>query len=340
MINLNIQKKIISVKKILKPILGFVFAVIFMVLIFNKVNFSEVSEASAGISWNWIFMALLMFGVGYFLRILRWKTMLQVDNPAIIWSDCAGPLLASFALNNVLPFRLGDIARAFAFNSKLGVDSGGVLATLLVERLFDLLMVLFFLLAALYFFRLNALQIFGVGVVALFFLVAAIVLTLNFPRLFFPIGIYFCSLISKLFPSIGAAFTKFLRNIFLVLDRLSRGRVMMILTFWSFVIWMAEGCVFWFIAIGLPSISDSSAAWLALPVGTLATLIPSSPGYVGTFDYFVIQSMHSLGNSLAGSAALAFIVHALLWFPPTIIGGLYLVINSASLKGLKVSNNG
>jgi len=329
-----------SVKKLIKPILGFVSAAIFIALIFAKVNFSEVSEASAGISWGWLFMALLMFGVGYSLRILRWKLMLQVDNSAIIWSDCAGPLLASFAINNVLPFRLGDLARAFAFNKKLGVESGGVLATLLVERLFDLLMVLFFLLASLYFFQMNALRIFGVGVIALLFLVVAIVLILNFPRSFFPIGIYLCDLISKLFPSIGAVLTKFMRSIFLVLDHLSRGKIMMILTFWSLVIWTAEGCVFWFIAIGLPSISDSSAAWLALPVGTLATLIPSTPGYVGTFDYFVIQSMQSLGNDIASSAAFAFIVHALLWLPPTIIGGIYLVINSVSLKGLKFANNG
>lgn len=329
-----------NLKKFLKPILGVVFAVIFMVLIFNKVNFSEVSGASAGIAWIWFFMALLMFGVGYFLRILRWKLMLQVDNSAIIWSDCAGPLLASFAINNVLPFRLGDIARAFAFNKNLGVDSGGVLATLLVERLFDLLMVLFFLLASLYFFQMNELRIFGVGAIALLFPVVAIVLILNFPRSFFPIGVYFCNLISKLYPSIGAVLTKFMRNIFLVLDHLSRGRMMLILTFWSLVIWMAEGCVFWFVAIGLPSISDSSAAWLALPVGTLATLIPSTPGYVGTFDYFVMQSMQSLGNDIASSAAFAFIVHALLWLPPTIIGGAYLVINSVSLKGLKVVNNG
>lgn len=329
-----------SVKKLLKPILGLVSAAIFIVLIFDKVNFSEVSEASAGISWGWLFMALLMFGVGYSLRILRWKVMLQVDNSAIIWSDCAGPLLASFAINNVLPFRLGDLARAFAFNKKLGIESGGVLATLLVERLFDLLMVLFFLLASLYFFQMDAYRMFGVGVIALLFLVVAIVLILNFPRSFFPIGIYFCNLISKLFPSFGAVLTKFMRNIFLVLDHLSKGKMMMILTFWSLVIWTAEGCVFWFIAIGLPSILDSSAAWLALPVGTLATLIPSTPGYVGTFDYFVIQSMQFLGNDIASSAAFAFIVHALLWLPPTIIGGIYLVINSVSLKGLKVANNG
>lgn len=329
-----------NLKQFFKLLFGIALAIIFIVLIFNKVNFSEVANAAAQVEWGWITASLLMFGVGYSFRIQRWRLMLKVDNSTITWSACSGPLLASFALNNVLPFRLGDIARAFAFNKRLGVDSGGVLATLLVERLFDLLMVLFFLLLAVYFFEKNTSSIIGVGSSALLILVVAILLTLNFPRLFFPIANYFSHFIAKIFPKIGVALINFLNNIFTVLDHLSRGRMMIILTLWSLIIWAAEGCVFWFVAIGIPSISNSSAAWLALPVGTLATLIPSTPGYVGTFDYFVMQSMQTLGNGTAQSTAFAFIVHALLWFPPTIIGGLYLLIHSVSLKSLKVANNG
>jgi uncharacterized membrane protein YbhN (UPF0104 family) len=184
------------------------------------------------------------------------------------------------------------------------------------------------------------LHIFGVGIIALLSLVVVILFILNFPRLFFPIGKYCCKVIAGPFPRIGGILTRFVSNIFVVLDHLSKGRMMMILTFWSLVIWTAEGCVFWFTALGLPSVSSPAAAWMALPIGTLATLIPSTPGYEGTFDYFVIQTMQSLGNDVASSAAFAFIVHALLWLPPTIIGGLYLAINTVSLKGLKVANNG
>jgi uncharacterized membrane protein YbhN (UPF0104 family) len=66
---------------------------------------------------------------------------------------------------------------------------------------------------------------------------------------------------------------------------------------------------------------------LALPVGTLATLIPSTPGYVGTFDYFTVRAMSVLGNSISASTAYALLVHILLWLPPTLIGGLYLLLN-------------
>jgi uncharacterized membrane protein YbhN (UPF0104 family) len=69
------------------------------------------------------------------------------------------------------------------------------------------------------------------------------------------------------------------------------------------------------------------AGWLALPVGTLATLIPSTPGYVGTFDYFTVKAMTELGNTTAAATAYALLVHALLWLPPTLVGGLYLLLH-------------
>ena len=95
---------------------------------------------------------------------------------------------------------------------------------------------------------------------------------------------------------------------------------------WSVAVWLAEGCVFWFSALALSSIKFPIAGWFALPVGTLATLIPSTPGYVGTFDYFTVRAMTSMGNSHIASTAYAILVHVLLWLPPTLIGGVYLFL--------------
>ena len=60
-------------------------------------------------------------------------------------------------------------------------------------------------------------------------------------------------------------------------------------------------------------------------MATLATLIPSTPGYIGTFDYFMTWAMIQLGNAPSPAAAAAFLVHTLLWLPPTIVGGAYLL---------------
>ncbi len=67
----------------------------------------------------------------------------------------------------------------------------------------------------------------------------------------------------------------------------------------------------------------------ALSTGALATLLPSSPGYVGTFDYFAILGITAYGASRAAAAAFALLVHFLLWLPPTVVGALCLM----SLRG-------
>lgn len=95
------------------------------------------------------------------------------------------------------------------------------------------------------------------------------------------------------------------------------------LLFFSAAAWLAEGLVFWSAAQAISGISEPAGAWVALPVATFATLIPSTPGYLGTFDYFAARTMVEFGNAEPAAAAFAVLVHVLLWLPPTLIGGFY-----------------
>ena len=47
----------------------------------------------------------------------------------------------------------------------------------------------------------------------------------------------------------------------------------------------------------------------------------------GTFDYFTARAMTELGNDPGAATAFALLVHILLWLPPTVIGGIYLLLN-------------
>ncbi|WP_284209173.1 lysylphosphatidylglycerol synthase transmembrane domain-containing protein, partial [Chitiniphilus shinanonensis] len=166
--------------------LGILLALFFLWLIARQIDPAALAQAFAGTRGGWVAAGLALFCVGYACRIARWRVMLARDNPALRWIDCAGPLLASFAANNVLPFRAGDVLRAFAFNARLGTSAGTVLATLFVERLLDLLMVLVLLGAALAVFGLDASRFAGLGSAALIAVALAILVVLLFPRLFAP----------------------------------------------------------------------------------------------------------------------------------------------------------
>jgi uncharacterized protein (TIRG00374 family) len=301
-------------------------ATVFVWLISRQLETTELLVAFTGANFAWVFAGLLAFSIDYACRIERWRLMLTQDNQALTWQRCAGPFMSSFAANNVLPFRAGDVLRAFAFNDRLGVSSGIVVATLLVERLLDLLMVLVLLCSSLFFFDMIAGSFVGIGVASLSLVVAVILVLLLFPTSFGFLALYAGKLVEKIAPSIGGKVRNEIEKGLATLKHLSNGTTMLRLIAWSIAAWLAEGAVFWCASKALPSITNPLAVLLALPMGTLATLIPSSPGYVGTFDYFIVRALSGLGNDVPASTAFALLVHTMLWFPPTLVGGLYLLL--------------
>lgn len=314
-------------KQVLRTLVGVGCAALFLWLILRHLSVDELGQALAGALPHWVLAALLAFGAGYACRIQRWRLMLNQDNPGLRWRQCAGPLLASFAANNVLPFRAGDVLRSFAFSRQLGTSSGVVIATLFVERLLDLLMLLLVLGGALAWFGLETSRFAGVGGSVLLAAALAILLLLLWPGLFAPLARGAGRLAARLMPRLGARLLDEIDKSLVTLQHLAQGATMIKLVLWSGLAWLAEGGVFWGAALALPSLAAPLAAWLALPVGTLATLIPSTPGYVGTFDFFTVRAMTALGNGAAAATAYALLVHVLLWLPPTVVGGLYLLIH-------------
>jgi hypothetical protein len=59
-------------------------------------------------------------------------------------------------------------------------------------------------------------------------------------------------------------------------------------------------------------------------VVNLATTLPSSPGYVGTFDTPGIETLKAYGVSEAIAASYTLVLHAALWLPITLLGFYYL----------------
>ena len=100
----------------------------------------------------------------------------------------------------------------------------------------------------------------------------------------------------------------------------------MALIVWSIMAWVGETGVFLSAAFAVPSMTEPIAAFLAMPIGTLSTLLPSSPGYIGTFDYFVIEAATVVGNPPVAASAFAVVAHLILWTTATVVGGICFAI--------------
>lgn len=308
--------------------LGFGLGGVFLWLTLRSVDPAPMVAALRGAKGEALLLAPLCLAVGYACRVHRWRLMLRPANPGLGVGRTAVAFVASIAVNNLAPFRLGDALRCFGFSGWLGVAPGAILASVVIERLLDMIALLLALALALWWFSLtgDALGIGGGSALVLAVLGIAALLVLGQPRVLAPIVSVVLRGMGRLGPGARARADGFLGPLQQALTGLSARRAMVALIGWTVPVWLFEGATYWAVARAMPALVAPDAAWLAMPVGTLATLLPSTPGHIGTFDYFAQLATVAGGNPLAEATAFVVIIHAVLWLTTTLAGGLCLGI--------------
>ena len=287
---------------------------------------AQISQANP-----WYFLASMFVGTaGYFVRALRWKVLLHPLKPDTALRSRFAGVSIGFAVNNIFPARLGEIARAFALTRVEPITVSGSLGSLVVERFLDtiVLVTLFLVPMALPSFpgadRLLSGALGGIlsgtfGLLAIF--LAGLVALLIFPE---PI----VRLAERFFvrspggwgPRMVVALESFLR----ALKVLRHPVLLTKAVVWSYVFWLWHGLSFWlgFKAFGI-DLGFAAAVFTEAVVG-FAVAIPAAPGFFGTFQLGVDLALSGVyGVAEPSALAFAFGYHLGGFFPITIIGLYY-----------------
>ena len=309
---------------------GLVIAVFCLWLALKHVQFGALSSAVRNLDWTWLIAACAALTAGYIARIHRWWWMLRLCNPAIQWRACVWPLLCGFAVNNVVPFRAGDALRVVGFQNSLQTPAMAILGSLVVERLLDVTILLAFFLVGMVDLR-------GTGVNLIYLRTAVLVASVGaiIWLVLLLVGRQAEAFLTRLCRGrllgkwrLGPAVERSIQQLFKALSivRLPGAAARLLLI--SSVVWICEGGVFAAVAASAHFAGRMFGPWFALAAGSLATMIPSSPGYVGTFDFFTSSGFSAYGMARTDAVAAALIVHAVLWLPLTGIGLGYLALAS------------
>jgi uncharacterized protein (TIRG00374 family) len=319
------------VKRRLVSLLGFAIAGVFVWLLARQVDLHDIATAAGRLGVLTVLAAVGSLAIGYSFRVCRWWWLLRALDPGVRFGTCWRPFLTSIAVNNLLPFRAGDALRVVGFRHELRAPAMRVLGTMVVERLLDLLTLL-----CLFFLTLprdtSALPRWLVQWTT----VAAILASASLCTFLF------------LAPRIKQAVISIVEwsmirdrpwaltvrdHVTALLDAvaiLRSAKLTLQVIALSFLAWIFEGGVFLVVAARLDAVPGLLAPWFSLAMGTLATLIPSSPGYVGTFDYFSATGLVVYGVGREQASAFAILVHLLLWVPLTLAGGVYLLVGRSA----------
>ena len=310
----------------LRPVLGVAIAAAFMYLTLRRLEWAGIRDAWRAVAPAGLVVGVLALAAGYTVRVVRWWWMLRVLEPSLPLRNCFRPFLGSIAVNNTVPLRAGDFVRAFGFRDALRVAPAKVVGTLVVERVLDMFVLLTLFFAGLVGVARGAVPPHFVAAgTALFALCLVGVLTLVLaPRFVEAVvaRVLLGPLAGRTWAArVHGAAEQFFGTLTLVL---TPRRAVQLLGF-SLAGWALEGGLYAAVAWALHTGGAPLGPWFALATGTLATLLPSSPGYVGTFDYFAILGLTAYGATRTAAAAFALLVHVLLWLPPTLVGALCLV---------------
>lgn len=316
--------------------LGFIISALFLYLAFRKVDFGVVKNAIIETSIPWL---LVSVGVGYiniYLRALRWKFILRHIKKIPIIKTFSF-LMIGYTINNILPFRVGELGRSIMLAKSEEISKSAVVASVVVERWFDIvgLMVFFpVLLAALVLPNQTKLYMLLSSISIILSIIIVYVIVIK-RELSFKIVNRLVSLLPKIVQErvLGLA-----NSFFDGLNVLKSKRRIALLVIFSVGIWFVTMfiAVFRFKAFlfDLPF----HAAIATVTGVNIAAGIPSSPSQIGVAHLAYQKVLWLFGIDNATALAFGIVSHALSFLAVVIPGSIFILLHFLRSKKEKQSD--
>jgi hypothetical protein len=246
-------------------------------------------------------------------------------------------------VNNVVPARAGEIARAYALTRETPVPFATALASLAVDRLFDAIVLLLLAATALFDPALSSSQTlagrplssFAVGAGS----IVVVLLGVLYGLVFFPSQLLrlFELFARKVSPTVEERGRRVLQTFMQGLSVLKSPARFAAVFGWTLAHWLLNALGFWlaFRAVGIQA--PVSAALFLQAFIALGTAVPALPGFFGVFEYMSVQGLSVYGVTQQQAATWAIGYHVLSFIPITLIGAWYFTRLGVRLRELHSS---
>ncbi len=308
---------------------GVLVSIVLIAVILYFVDLRAMLEAVRKADFRFLGVAMALSFVWMAVRAKVWQTLLR-DKPKymdVLYSEGEG-----YLLNNFLPFRLGELGRAFLLSRKSGMLFSEILPTIVIERAVDLAISAAVFLAALPFVvgAAGAGRIgYIVGGLVIVGLIVMFILARN--------NQWALDLFHKLsarWPSLQKFGGRFLESFFAGLTVLTDGWLFARFLFWMLLDW-AIGLLAYYLMV-LAYFPHATPVWGMFGIGAAAFggAIPSAPGAIGTFDGAIAGALTLLSGDQARSLAVALTSRLYNYLNSGVIGGIGLMREGETLSGV------
>jgi uncharacterized protein (TIRG00374 family) len=312
-----------------RAILGIALSVGLLWWVLRDVDTREVAREISRANPLWLTAAVTVAVFTMVIRAFRWKPILRPIVDASFHARFSSIMIA-FMVNNVVPARAGEFARAYALSRQAPVGAAGAFGSLVVARIFDGLTVVAMLALSIAwpgFPELGGLdatieRLAFLGVVLPLAVVAVLVVMVYRPE---PSVAFAERLAARMLPHafrrpLVDALEAFLSGVKVLRDPALLARI----TAWSIVLWLTNALGFWlaFRAFGI-DVPFVGAMFLQSII-SLVVAVPSAPGFFGLYQWAATVGLENVwGVEATPAAAFAIGFHIAAWLPVTVIGLWY-----------------
>ena len=304
------------------PLLGVVVTAGFGYLAVRHVHWHDAWTAFRSSNPWWLVPALAALAAAVGLRAIRWQALFAPGRRPPLGTTTRA-LLVGYFFNNVLPARAGEAARVVALHRSSGTSRAELAATVVVERIFDVLsLVVLFFVALPWLPHVSwtaGAAVLGVAVGGGCLLLAAGVALWGerpFRLLLRPL---------TLLPFLAEeGLARAALNLTHGLAAVRRPRVALVALAWTMLSWLALALSAWLVFVGFDLGLSPLAGLLVVVAINLALILPSAPAAVGVFEAATVVALSAFDVPRSTALSAALVLHLLNFVPYLVAGGFVL----------------
>lgn len=314
--------------------LSIAISAIFLFFAARGVDWSKAAQALAGANYLYVLPMVVATVWTLYIRAQRWRVLLRpVGTPSM--RSLVAATNIGFMANMVLPLRMGEVIRPVMLSRKENEPLGGILATIVLERVFDLLtVVLLFGISATAVGVSETVQQWGYRLCGLAVIMAGGVLFVRWQE---KLALTILQFVLRPLPQkISEPIEHFFRGFVQALEILDSPLTFLQLVGWSLFLWLVITSIYTFgiLAFSLPAPLILGSI-VVTAVTAIAVSAPSAPGYIGAFQIGCTLSLAIFGIAESEAFAFSIVLHVT-QFAAVVGAGLYsLTREGLSLRQLE-----
>lgn len=310
-----------------------------LTLFLRNADLAKTWDAILRARLDLIAVAMMLTVIAQLIRIERWRRLLNTIGGAS-FRNTGRAMIIGFSVNALVPGRVGEVLRPYLVAKREGLSLSSSIATVVLERLLDLLAIVMGVAVCLVLFETSTPDVQSLtlirtgaittGVMALAGFVMLVVLV-HRPDMVQRITVRMASLTHG---ESGGLFAGFVQRFLAGLELLRQPSQLLTAWLLSLLVWSFLACSLWVTSVAFGIDINFAEGVVLTGMTTIGVSIPTPAGVGGYHAAYELGATALYGGATAAAVAAALVTHIIAFGPITLLGLVFMAHEGLRLTKL------